>query len=128
MTEEIFQKDTAIYEINITEIPENERLGVIGRIENKIKTEISKLKTDDSLNLGNIVYSIGFVSPIYQSENDVLRVYIRAICDKYDGLTQVTDKIFSDISTLRKEFYTPHAIRRTKDFGTKLSRSRPVWL
>jgi len=128
MTEEVFQKDTAIYEINITEIPENERLEVMEHIENKIKIDISKLKTDDSLNLGNIIYSIGFVSPRYQSENDILRVYIRVICDKYDGLTQVTDKIFRDISTLRKEFYTPHSIKRTKDFGVKLSRSRPVWL
>jgi hypothetical protein len=128
MTEEVSQKDTVIYKIKITEIPENERSEVVEHIENKIKTEISKLKTDDSLNLGNVVYSIGFVSPKYQSENDVLKVYIEAICDNYDGLTKVTDKIFRDISTFRKEFYAPHTIQRTKDFGVKLTRSRPVWL
>lgn len=125
---EVDQKDTAIYGIKLTKIPEEERLKLMERIEKEIQAKVSELKTSSSPYLGNINCSIGFVSTKYQGEDCDIRVYFSAICDNYSALTTEINKIFSSISTLREEFYTPHSVARIKDFGTKSSRHRPFWL
>jgi len=140
MIHEVFKEDTAVYEINITRIPEKERPKLTELIEKKVEAKISELKNNDSLNMRNTNYSMGFLGPKYEGGNDVLRVYIRALPDEemsektvkldeiYKTLTSKIDSIFSDISTFRDEFSVPHSVKRTKDFGTKSSRNRPVWL
>jgi hypothetical protein len=141
---ESLPEQTAIYEIDINKIPDEERLNLIELIEKKVETKIAELQINDLFNMKNLNYSIGFVSPKYERQNDMLRVYIRALTDEeapkeaskktmtldeiYRNLTSEIDRIFSDISTFRDELYPPHSVKRIKDFGTKTPRSRPAWL
>jgi len=115
MTEEVFQKDMAIYEIKITEIPEKEQPDFMEDLEKKIEVDVLEVKHDDSLDMRNIIYSIGFVSPKYAKGNDVIRVYIKALSDEtaskevsektmildgiYEHLNERFDRIFSRYST-----------------------------
>jgi hypothetical protein len=141
---ESLPEQTAVYEIYIAKIPDEERLHLIELIEKKVETKITELQTNDLLGMRNLNYSIGYVSPKYEGQNDALRVYIRALTDEgtskeaskktmtldeiYRNLTSEMDRIFSDISTFRDELYPPHSVRRIKDFGAKTPRSRPAWL
>jgi hypothetical protein len=128
----VLPKDMVVYQINMTQVPEEERPELEELIEKDLESKLLELKNDKELKLREISYitNIQFGSKYRWSDkkNLILQVHIRADCDNYKVLTLKINRIFSDLSIFSDGLYTSHSIERYKDFETLSFRSRPAWV
>jgi hypothetical protein len=130
LTEESLPEKTAVYEIKIIEIPKTEREELKAFVDKELEEKLAEIKSNEKIKLtGRIKFNSNWTDSIYSTEErPYLQVEVRAKCNDYKALTGSIDRIFSGLSILNDGLYSPHSIRRSKNFEDITPRSRPVGL
>jgi hypothetical protein len=128
LTQKVLPEDVAVYEIKMTEIPKEDRGKLKERIDEELQNKIDEIQKSEKVKIPGIKYGSNWRDSIYPDDGLYLQMEITAKSDNYETLTKLLDTAISGLSILSEKFYSPHSIRRCKDFGSKSPRNRPVGL